>query len=199
MDYSKAKGVSSFLVRVDKTHKESVKAGDVEIFIDPKWREVETRVGCGIVEAPIDKCPNVKRGQKLWFHHKVTTIQTPQKIEDKVFYVAYTNSMDNCINSQAIATELEDGSIESVGWFVLVEPIGTSYEQLRSEMLELVQFSFDRQNIGRIAFVNDNVRSLGLNVGDKIIYYNSATYHVDINGKIYYRVRPQSVIGTIDE
>jgi len=193
-DYSNARGVATFIVDIPKTHKDKI--GD--LYIDPKWQEVKMRVGHGKVVGAIEKCPNVKKGDELWFHHNVTAIQKPQKLEGNYYYVGYNDTYDACINNQAIARQRGE-DIESVGWFIIIEPIGSSVPKMQSDAIEVVQFKFERQNIGRIAFANDNVRSLGLNVGDKVMYYNSSTYEVDINGTIYYRVRPQTIIGIIED
>jgi len=198
----KARGVRHFLIRLDKTHKDELELSNGQkLYLDPKFNEARHRHHFGHVLCPPRKLEGeIQRGAKVWFHHLVTTIRTPQKVVDGIFYVGWTDHVDACNSNQIFAYQNEGEEVKAFQWWVFVEPIGTT-KNIESSVIDLsVVNQKNVDNMGRVAIINEKTsKYYGVNIGDVVVYKENQRYEVDINGKTYYRVRPENLIYHVKE
>lgn len=65
--------LNHFIVNVPKTHEDTIKLGDTEIFLESKFNEFDHRISHGeIVSVPMRYDTGAKPGDTLIFHHHVT-------------------------------------------------------------------------------------------------------------------------------
>jgi len=199
-DIYNVRSINKFIARVEKTHNDSIKSDSgLELWVDNRYNEHLPRVHHGTVISAPKNCQYVPKGAKIWFHHNVTKLLSPQKIAKDVYYMTYDDTLDNCINNHAIAYEKEDGTIEPLGWFMMVNPVGTT-EGLKSDAIQIVNLKNLKEDIGEIVYANQRTLDyFQLKIGDKICYQKSSRYEVDINGQKLFRIRPQTALYKIKE
>ena len=191
----KAKGARHFVISVDKTHKDEIELKNgMKLWTDPKFNEVANRVHSGYVVCAPKKLENViKKGARIWFHHMVTNIQRPQKIEEGIYYLGWTQTLQGCVDNQVFAYQNKGEDIVPFQWWMFVKPF-KSTRKLESKILDL-SFSNEKavNDVGEIALIGEKPQQYyGLKKGDVICYNITQRYMVEIDGEIYFRVNPES-------
>jgi co-chaperonin GroES (HSP10) len=200
MENAQAVG-NEFIIRIPKTHVDVQETeGGLKLYRDPKWDEASLRAHYAYVVSAPKALPEVPKGCRIWFKHSVSPLErkqvTPQVLKDGYYWMVYDGSYENNINSQAICYEDENKDIKTLGWFTLVEPVGSMDEEVKSSLFEIATFKKTKMNLGKIFSISDNAKEMfGVDVGDTIYYKNNQRYEVQIDGKTYYRVRPQGILG----
>ena len=203
----KARSVgNNFILFLPKSHEDTITtAGGLQLFSDPKWSEADKRAySARMVSAPKELEDKIPRGCDIWFKHNMVAIKrdkvTDHMLKDGYYWLPYTDSYENNINNQAIAYRDTDGSIKTLGWFTLVKPYGSTDEDVKSSVIEVVSFKEKAMNLGRIFSISDNAKNMfGVDVGDIIYYKKNQRYRVEIDGETYYRIRPQGILGQWEE
>lgn len=199
-DIYNVRSIHKFIIRVEKTHNDRLKSDSgLDLWVDNRYNEHLHRAHFGTVISAPKNCQHVRKGAKIWFHHNVTKLLSPQRIAKDVYYMTYNDTLEDSINNHAIAYEKEDGSIESLGWFILVKPTGTT-EGLKSEAIQIVNLKNLKEDIGEIVYANQRTLDyFQLKIGDKICYQKSSRYEVDINGDKLFRIRAQTALYKIED
>jgi co-chaperonin GroES (HSP10) len=201
IDIDKAQAIKYFLIRVPKTHNDTIKLkSGIELAVDAKWDEKSNRIHDGIVVAPPKKLEGVvQRGARVWFHHMVTHLQRKQNVHQDVYYAFYDGRMENSIECQVIAYQNPNEQITPLNWFILVKPTESS-QKVTSSVISVVNLKNLIDNIGQVCFINDQTaKYFDLKVGDVVRYSDNSCYEVKIDGELYYRVRPQNVMYKIEQ
>lgn len=193
---------NNFILFLPKTHNDTIETdGGLQLFSDPKWNESHMRAyHARCISAPQSLQGVVPKGCDIWFKHNMAKIKrdgvSDKMIRDGYYWLPYTDSYEDNINNQAIAYRDKEGNIKTLGWFTLVKPVDSMDEKIESSVLELVSFKKRQLNLGKIFSISDNAKELfGVDVGDTIYYKNTQQYRVEIDGEMYYRVRPQGILG----
>lgn len=206
----KAKGVKHFVINVEKTHKDEIELSNGQkLYLDPKFNEVANRVHYGyVICAPKKLEHQFPKGTKVWFYHMATVMKKPkmgvngkqvqsegQFIEKGIYYLGWSDHIDAGVENQVIAYEDKNGDIKAFQWWVLVKPKDSTHK-IKSNILD-VSFVNSQviQNVGEVAFISDKCSKYwNVSVGDTVSYKDSQRYEIEINGEIYYRIRPQAIL-----
>lgn len=192
------KAVQKVLIRIPKTHDETIKTkGGIELWVEIRFNEAKYRHETGfVVDAPERYKDVLPNGTQVWFHQLVTNLQNPRLAQDDVYYAIADDTEADCITSQIFAYKQNpEDEIKPFGWFVLVEPIGSTENSLSSSTIELISLKNKVDDLGVVAAINPFVsEKYGVVVGDKVVYNSSARYAIHDGDKMYYRVRPQSIL-----
>ena len=193
------KALNKFIVKLPKKFNDSVKIGDTEIYIETKYNEFQHRVmGGEVVSCPLKYDTPVKEGDTLYFHHHVV-LQGGKPVPgmEGCYMVIYDPEV--AMNSQAFAYKCKDtGKIESLSTWCLLEPVEEA-TGLKSDVLELVDYSTKNPTQGKIAHACSSCKELGVKVGDVVGIGKNRDYRIKIDDKEYYRTRAEDFLYVVVE
>jgi co-chaperonin GroES (HSP10) len=103
------------------------------------------------------------------------------------------------MNSQAFAYKCKDtGKVESLSTWCLLEPVEEEVG-LKSDVLELVDYSTKNPTQGRVAYICNRCEDLGVKVGDIVGIGKNRDYVIKIDDKEYYRTRSEDFLYVVEE
>jgi len=183
------KPLKCFVVRVDKKFNDSIELSNgTQLYIETKFEEFKHRVNEGeVVYTPIKLKTNVKKGDRLYFHHHVVVGNgQPLAGEKDCFIVNYS---ETAIENQAFAYRpkgTED--IIPLGGWVILDPIKEDHKKM-SEIIEVVHLKETDIKKGRVVFDAEYLSKEGVKVGDVVGFNYKFGYAFKIDGKTYFRMR----------
>ena len=193
------KSLKKFIVKLPKKFNDTVKIGDTEIYIETKYNEFQHRVMEGeVVGLPAKYETPVKEGDTIYFHHHVV-LQGGKPLPgmEGCYMVMYDPEV--AMNSQAFAYKCKDtGKVESLSTWCLLEP-GEEEVGLKSDVLELVDYSTKNPTQGRVAYICNRCEDLGVKVGDIVGIGKNRDYVIKIDDKEYYRTRSEDFLYVVEE
>jgi hypothetical protein len=106
------------------------------------------------------------------------------------YLVAYDPKVE--INSHAFAYRPKDSEeiIPLPGWSVL-SPV---FEDALESMLEVVELEKPLPTRGEVAYDSDELKELGVQVGDVVGFKKNRDYRFKIDGEEFYRTRVQDLL-----
>ena len=193
------KALNKFIVKLPKKFNDTVKVGDTEIFIETKYNEFQHRVMEGeVVGLPAKYDTPVKEGDTIYFHHHVV-LQGGRPLPgmEGCYMVMYDPEV--AMNSQAFAYKCKDtGEVEALSTWCLLEPIEEDLG-LKSDTLELVDYSTKNPNQGKVAYTCSRCKELGVEVGNIVGIGKNRDYIIKIDDKEYYRTRSEDFLYVVKE
>lgn len=195
-----------FVVDVPVAVKETVKVGDVEIFLDNRFNEFTHRAFEGeVVGVPARYDTGVEIGDTLYFHHHVVLggnhmlyrDQQIQEVKGKrgqyiyadkdLYYVTYDGGRDPYVCQAYAHKSKKTGEVKLLGEWIFLTP-AKQEDELKSDILEIVQKKKDYNQFGYIRYGSKQLEELGLREGDKVFFMKNADYEMEIDGERLYRV-----------
>ena len=179
-----------FIVELDKPINDTIStASGMELYIDTRFEggEFAYRVTDGpVLSTPAKHDTGVKPGDTLYFHHLVV-MQEGQKLtgNDKSYFVNYDPT--SAVNNQAIAYKNKKGDIIPLAGWSLLLPV--EEEENDDGIIEVVSLKEELPTKGMVAFESEEIKELGLKVGDVVGFKENRDYRIKIDGKEYYRTR----------
>jgi co-chaperonin GroES (HSP10) len=179
-----------FIVELDKPINDTIStASGMELYIDTRFEggEFAYRVTDGpVLSTPAKHDTGVKPGDTLYFHHLVV-MQEGQKLtgNDKSYFVNYDPT--SAVNNQAIAYKNKKGDIIPLAGWSLLLPV--EEEEDDDGVIEVVSLKEELPTKGVVAFDSEEIKELGLKVGDVVGFKENRDYRIKIDGKEYYRTR----------
>lgn len=193
------KSLNKFIVKLPKKFNDTVKIGDTEIYIETKYNEFQHRVMEGeVVGLPAKYETPVKEGDTIYFHHHVV-LQGGKPLPgmEGCYMVMYDPEV--AMNSQAFAYKCKDtGKVESLSTWCLLEPVEEEVK-LKSDILEVVDYSTKNPTQGKIAYACNRCEDLGVKVGDVVGIGKNRDYVIKIDDKEYYRTRSEDFLYVVEE
>lgn len=191
------KSLSSFIVRVDKVSKDTIKMKDgTELYLDSKFNEFEHRTTHGeVISVPAKYDTGVKPGDTLYFHHHVVTQKRQElglELNDDKYIVRY--DPNELLANQAIAFKSKKtGKIKSIGGWLLMDPIPEDDSNEMVGSIEVVKLK--KRLTSRAVFLDCNKppKDYDLSPGDVVVFKKNTDYEIDIDGKTYIRMRPNEL------
>ena len=185
-----------FVVKLDKTSKDTIiTKGGLELYLDARFNEFEHRITEGpVVAVPFKFDHGVKKGDTLYFHHLVV-INEGQVLtgEDNTYVVRY--DPENAVNNQAIAYKSKkDGKVRCLAGWCLLEYVRQEELELSSDILEVVESSEILPTKGRVAYLSEEGKILGIKPGDVVGFKQNRDYRITIEGTEYYRTRAEDLM-----
>lgn len=190
-----------FVVKIDKLTNQTIKTeSGLELYVDTKFNEFEHRTtDAPVVAVPFKYETGVEPGDTLYFHHLVVMNEGQVLTgEDNNYLVRY--DPDHAVNNQAIAYK-KKGTNEIIplkGWSLL-EKVNEEEKTLKSDVIEIVTLKDKNPTRGRVAFMSEEIKEYGLNVGDVVGFKENMDYRITIDGKEYYRTRVEDLLYVYEE
>lgn len=189
--------LTSFIVKLEKTRKDTVKMGDKELYLESRYEEFQHRVTGGeIVSVPAKYDLGVKPGDTLYFHHHVVT-QRGQALDldlsDDLYVVMFSD--ESLIGNQAIAFRSKDtGEVSTLGGWVLLRPIPEDNGNRTVNGIEVV--SIKEKPTKKAEFIYGSAKSAHMHVspGDTVYFKKGSDYEIEVDGETLLRIRPEDLI-----
>ena len=194
-----------FIVRLDKAINDTITTEDgTELCIDIRWNEFVLRVMEGeVIQVPAKYDTGVQVGDTLYFHHLVVmnmAVGDGQRIEgtEDQFLVKYDPIV--VVGNQSIAYMDTFGDVHPLKGWTLVEPMEGSDDAMPKTFLHVPDTYKarvkDQPVRGRIAFINDEAKAMGLDKGDVVRFRKGIDYSIKVEGKTYWRIPLNELIAT---
>lgn len=184
------RSMKGFIVHVPKRTNDSVQLADgVEIYMETKFDEFRHRViGGEVVALPVKYETPVEVGDTVYFHHHVVLNGgAPVPGMEDCYTVMYHPS--DAMDSQAFAYKSQKtGELGALSSWCLLEHVEED-NSLKSDFLEVVDFSTKNPTKGRLVFACDMCEVYGVKPGDIVGIEKNRDYRVTIDDKEYYRTR----------
>lgn len=194
------KALRHFIVKTEKAHKDTIKLGNQEIFLDSRFDEFANRICYGEVVSP----PHVfdtgaKKGDTLFFHHHVTT--NPQlTIGDSEYVCTYEENIQH--RGQAIAYRKKNGDLRMLGGWMFVQPIEISGEDVVSEsgIITSTGKKGHSSTRAKVFMPSPALEREGVKVGDVVGFDKNADYKMELDdGQVVFRMRSQDISYVVKE
>ncbi len=163
---------------------------DITIYVDTSWDKIKHAVKFGtIFKCPIGFDENysggkLNEGDNVVFHQFVVQPENIINYDGKDYYRAHY---------MHVWAKIDGDDIYPVDKWLFVEPI-VDEDNITDDGLVKNVFAKYLPNVGIVKASSDYVKTFGIKDGDKIHFMNDADYPIEINGKLYYRMRIDSVI-----
>lgn len=190
------KTLNYMIVEVDSAYNNEKKVGDVSLVVNSTIESVEHINRIAKVIASPEFTP-IKAGDEVIIHHNICRLrngikgqvtQSDYHIKDNMYFVPLL---------EIFAYKPAGGEWTALAPFCFVEPIKDETKQIGSI---IVQNSGDtyKGNItheGILKYSNPELEELGICVEDRIAFSEDSEYEVVIDGKIYYRMKTNDILG----
>jgi hypothetical protein len=185
------KSKHAFIVHIPKKFKDTVRVGDTDLYIDPKFREFENRVCEGkIVSTPIVYGGGANVGDTLYFHHHVV-MNEKLSLGDELYLVQYYKGEG--YNTQAYAYKNENG-INLIDEWVFLDAVNPEGFSSNSSGIILNLTKDDHGNKSKISFNSPVLAAFDLRVGDVVGFSKNSDYEMHIDGKAYWRMTINDIV-----
>lgn len=148
-------------------------------------------------EATVLSAPNytiLKKGDKIIAHHNIfrkkrnykgVLTESDYQIEESVYYIPLSEIF--------LYKPFSDKSWKAVDPYIFVEPIALDES---SNFLLGVKKSYKgrEHKIGKVIYLNKELESKGLSVGDKVAFKKNSEYEFNIEGKLTYRMKTKDIL-----
>ena len=179
------KPLRDFIVFIPQIFTDTVKLGDTEIYIDPKWNEFDNRIMSAEVKAvPLKHKTEVEVGDILYFHHHVVISPVPFDQKQGLYFVRYDESGGTA--TQAYAVKKKNGEIKVLGNWVFVEP--TVEDAKPKSLIINIYEEQEPKDKGTVKYCNENANEYGIKVGDFIKFRANSDYEMKIEDVRLWRV-----------
>lgn len=133
-----------------------------------------------VVSTPLDYDGDIAPGDTLLVHHNVFKYYYDMKGKQKSGK-SFLNEGHFMVDREQFFMYKKNGEWRAHGKFCFIEPIQTKesviYKNTREEPL-----------VGKIRYINDELLSLGLKVGDEVGFQPESEYAFDVEGEKLYRM-----------
>ena len=201
-----------FLVEVEKPYNDTVEVNGVEIVLDIKWDPYKFARQYGIVYEtptwlPEDLDFDVKKGDKVYFHHHVTGAVGAVTIDQK-----FANESSQDFKSQNLITWIDKENIYKIHWEQMYARVRDGELKMLHHWNFVEQKTEDEESIktesgifikpeveditlhGSMLHMNDWMEEQGVKVGDEVIFSENSEYEMTIEGKKMLRMRNQDIL-----
>lgn len=145
----------------------------------------------------------VEKGDKLIIHHNILRqkIGIQGELIESDYYI--TEGVYNCPPSEIFLRKRGDGDWQALDPYVFIKPI--KYEAKQSSLIlndaALTDFDdnykgFSKER-GIIKYINEELKSWGLKVGDEIVFAKDSEYEFTIDGELLYKMNTHDILAKV--
>ena len=201
-----------FLVQVEKPYNDTVEVNGREIFLDIKFDPYKFARQYGIIyEKPIGLPKglnfDVKKGDKVYFHHHVTGSVGAVTMDQK-----FENDSSQDFKSQNLITWIDEENIYKVHWKQMYARVRKGKLKMLHHWNFVKQTTEDEESIktksgifikpeveditlhGNIKYMNKWMKDQGVEVDDEVIFSENSEYEMDIEGEKMLRMRNEDIL-----
>lgn len=181
---------NAFIVKIPKKFKDTIKVGDKELYLDPKFDEFGNRVCHGeIVSLPLTYEGGASVGDLLFFHHHVI-LNDGLHLGESLYLVTYYK--ESGYNSHAYAYA-RDGAVSMIDDWVFLDAFDPS--GLREENgIILMKDKEQHNNRSAVSFDSEALSELGIGKGDVVGFTKNSDYEMEVLGKRYWRMLVSDIV-----
>lgn len=140
-----------------------------------------------VMETPLGYDGPISSGDHLLVHHNVFKFYYDMKGRQRSGRSYFKDGLFFIDDMQYFMWRRSDEDWQVVGDISFVEPIGEKESWLKKFTdLEPLQ--------GVVRYCSDNLRSLGADVGDEVLFKPNSEYEFRIGGRVMYRVFDRSIV-----
>ena len=140
----------------------------------------------------------IKEGDVLFFHHNITrhTFMKGQTLKSKFCY----DDNDSYLVpiNLVYAFQRESQEIQTVAPYVFVEPYTPPLPKLKHGLVHPEKSKKISKQLGRLKYINDDLRELGLTEGDLIVYKKDADIKVYTQDETVYRMENDWILAKVE-
>lgn len=207
-----------FIVKVEKPYEDTVKVNGKDIHINVSYDPLRFARQFGVVYQVPGWLPkglnfDVKRGDKIYFHHLITSNQGTLTVNKQ--YKKQHSSVDlisdNKINWiegeenlyqvhwEHIYARVRGGNLKMLHHWNFVEQKTESEDDMKTESgIFLKSEAEDITLHGYIRHMNDWMKEQGMKEGDEVVFSEDSEYDMQIEGKKLLRMRNQDILAKLD-
>jgi len=184
------KVLHEFIVRMPKKFKDTIKFGEVELFLDTRFNEFANRISeAEIVATPVKFPTGAKEGDMLYFHHHVV-LDKRAEIDKDLYRVKY--DPEGGYGSQAYAYKDSEDNISVLpGWVFLIADEG---KEPTSETGIIISTQKEIKREGVVRFDTPELLEMGVKAGDMVGFSKESDYTMEVNGEKLWRMTPNDLL-----
>ena len=184
------KVLHEFIVRMPKKFKDTIKFGEVELFLDARFNEFANRISeAEIVATPVKFPTGAKEGDMLYFHHHVV-LDKRAEIDKELYRVKY--DPEGGYGSQAYAYKDSEGIITVLpGWVFLIPD---EAKEPTSETGIIISTQKEVKREGVIRFNTPELLEMGVKAGDTVGFSKESDYTMEVDGEKLWRMTPNDLL-----
>jgi co-chaperonin GroES (HSP10) len=184
------KVLHEFIVRMPKKFKDTIKFGEVELFLDARFNEFANRISeAEIVATPVKFPTGAKEGDMLYFHHHVV-LDKRAEIDKDLYRVKY--DPEGGYGSQAYAYKDSEDNISVLsGWVFLIADEG---KEPTSETGIIISTQKEIKREGVVRFDTPELLEMGVKAGDMVGFSKESDYTMEVNGEKLWRMTPNDLL-----
>lgn len=186
--------ITEFIVEIPNKTKDTISIAGKEIYLASKFNEFENRIPYGkVITVPKNCKHDIEAGDTIWFHHTITSNESYVVDSEKNYYrVRYTPEFG--YNCMVYLYQKSDGSFHTFNDWVFVSPPKDTEKEKKLDSGIIVKNDSEK-NTGYIAIGDEKqLKELGLEINDKIIFSKNSDCPMDVDGEIIWRMRMNDLI-----
>ena len=202
----------SFLVEVEKPYDDTVELNGLEIALDVKWDPYRFARQYGIVYEKPGWLPegldfDVKKGDKVYFHHHITgsvgSVTVDQKFENESSQDLKSVNLVTWIDKENIYkvhwkqmyARVRGGKLKMLHHWNFVEQKKESEDSIKTKSGIFTKPEVEDITLhGNILHMNGWLEEQGVNIGDEVIFSENSEYEMTIEGKKMLRMRNEDIL-----
>lgn len=208
-----------YIVKVEKPYEDTVKVNGEEIFIDVSYEPLKFARQFGIVYETPNWLPkgldfDIKKGDKIYFHHLITANQSSMTIDKKFKSqhssidlisdnkIDWIDGEDNLykVHWEHIYARVRGGKLKMMHHWNFVEQKKESEEDMKtSSGIFLKSEAEDITLHGYLIYMNEWMKDQGMKKGDEIVFSEDSEYDMKIEGKKLMRMRNFDILAKVDD
>tara|TARA_R110002012_G_scaffold156245_4_gene317129 strand:- start:520 stop:1170 length:651 start_codon:yes stop_codon:yes gene_type:complete len=201
-----------FLVQVEKPYDDTIEFNGREIMLDIKFDPYKFARQYGIVYEEPGWLPegldfDVKKGDKIYFHHLVTAAKSgvtiDKKFEDESGQQHKSQNLVEWVDDenvykvhwQQIYARVRDGKLKMLHHWNFVKQKTEDEESIKTKSGIFIKPEVEDITLhGNIVYMNDWLKDQGVNEGDEVIFSENSEYDMKIEGEKLLRMRNEDIL-----
>lgn len=205
-----------FLVKVDKAYEDTIELNGKEMFLDIKFDPYKFARQYGVIHSTPVGLPkgldfDVKKGDKIYFHHLVTgsvgAVTMDQKFENEsnqdfkslnlVTWVDEENVYK--VHWQQIYARVRKGKLKMLHHWNFVKQVTEDEESIKTKSGIFIKPEVDDITLhGVIVYMNDWLKKQGVKIGDEVVFSENSEYDMTIENKKLLRMRNEDILALVN-
>ena len=183
------------LVHVPDMYQRSERIGSKEIHFVTGMNDVSKTIRYGtVLEVPEYFDTNLQEGDIVYFHHNIVrrSVNNEGEYMHGPFEVDRTLGLYNCPLEEIYGVE-RDGRFFCLEPFCFIKPVKNDIIKKQGKILTVEEVT-EKPNIGIIRYGNSQLKGLGFNEGDQIVFKVDSEYEFTVRGEKLYRMTTNKIL-----
>ena len=205
-----------FLVKVDKPYDDTIELNGKEMFLDIKFDPYRFARQYGVIHSVPVGLPkgldfDIKKGDKIYFHHLVTGAKCAVTIDKK-----FENESNQDYKSLNLVTWIDEENVYKVHWQQIYARVRKGKLKMLHHWNFIKQKTEDEDSIktksgifikpevdditlhGVVVHMNDWLKEQGVKIGDEVVFSEDSEYDMTIENKRLLRMRNEDILALVD-